>query len=207
MKPAIVVIGAGGHAKVCIELLRAMGEQVDFCVGSPGSAPSCVGVTVLYGDEHLARLFADGYRRIFIALGANRRRVTLARIATELGYELVNAVSPHAVVSPSARLGSGIAIMAGAVINAEVAIDDLAIINTGASIDHDCVIGAGAHIAPQSALAGNVHVGAASFLGVGCKVNPDMRIGDDVTIGSGAVVICDIADGATAVGVPARRIK
>ena len=207
MKPAIVVIGAGGHAKVCIELLRAMGEQVDFCIGTPGSAPSCVGVTVLYGDEYLDSLFADGYRRIFVALGANRLRVKLAGIATALGYELVNAVSPHAVVSPSARLGSGVAIMAGAVINAEASIGDLAIINTGASIDHDCVIGAGAHIAPQSALAGNVHVGAASFLGIGCKVVPDRRIGEQATIGAGTVVISDIADGATAVGVPARRIK
>jgi UDP-perosamine 4-acetyltransferase len=207
MKSAIVVIGAGGHAKVCIELLRAMGEQVDFCVGAPGSPPSCIGVTVLYGDDHLASLFADGYHRIFVALGANRLRATLALVATELGYELVNAVSPHAVVSPSARLGSGIAIMAGTVINAEAGIGDLAIINTGASIDHDCVIGAGAHIAPQSALAGNVHVGAASFLGVGCKVLPDLRIGDHATIGAGAVVISDIADGATAVGVPARQIK
>lgn len=207
MKHDIIVVGAGGHAKVCIELLRAMGEQVAYCVGSADSAPACVGVPVLCGDEHLALLREQGYGRIFIALGSNKLRLKLAAVATGLGYELVNAVSPHAVVSPSARLGAGIAVMAGAVINAEASIGDLAIINTGTSIDHDCVIGAGAHIAPQGALAGNVRVGAASFLGVGCKVIPEMRIGDNVTVGAGAVVVRDIGDGATAVGVPAKRIK
>lgn len=207
MTGAIVVIGAGGHAKVCIELLQSMGEQVAFCVGTPGSPPSCVGVPVLYGDEHLARLHAEGYRRVFVAIGANRLRLKLAAAAVALGYELASAISPHAVVSPSARLGKGVAVMAGVVINAEVVIGDLAVINTGASVDHDCVIGSGAHIAPRAALAGNVHVGTASFLGVGSNVIPEQHIGDDVIVGAGAVVISDIGNHATFVGVPARPIK
>lgn len=206
-RPGIVMVGAAGHAKVCIELLRAMGEEVAFCVGGGDSAASCLGVQVLYGDEHLARLRAEGYTRAFIAVGANRVRVKLGHLAVGLGYTLVNAVSPHAVVSPSAQVGAGIAVMAGAIINAEAQIGDLAIINTGASIDHDCVVGAGAHVAPQCALAGNVQVGAGAFLGVGCKVVPDRRIGASAMVGAGSVVISDIPDGATAVGVPARQIK
>lgn len=207
MKHDIVVVGAGGHAKVCIELLRAMGEAVAFCVGTDDSPASCVGIPVLYGDDNLARLRAEGYHRVFIALGPNRLRMRLAHVAAELGFELVNAISPRAVVSSSAQLGAGIAIMAGAVINAEARIGDLSIINTGASIDHDCIIEAGVHIAPQSALAGKVQVGAGTFLGLGCKVIPEVRIGANVIIGAGAVVVNNIDDGATAVGVPARRIK
>jgi UDP-perosamine 4-acetyltransferase len=49
-----------------------------------------------------------------------------------------------------------------------------------------------------------VTVGEQSFLGVGCKVIPEIRIGERVTVGAGAVVICDIDSDATAVGVPAR---
>lgn len=203
----IIVLGAGGHAKVCIELLRAMGQEVAFCVGNADSVAACVGVPVLRGDGHLTSLRADGYRRIFVAIGSNRLRLKLAETAAALGYELVNAISAQAVISPSARLGAGVAVMAGAVINAEATVGDLAIINTGASIDHDCQIGVGAHIAPQCALAGNVHVGDGSFLGIGCKVVPDVRIGAQAILGAGAVVICDIENGATAVGVPARGIK
>lgn len=183
-----------------------MGEQVAYCVGKSDSPNLCLGVPVLTGDQHLASLRSEGYSRLFIAIALNSLRARLAESACEQGYELVNAISPTAVISPSAKLGRGIAIMPNAVINAEAIIDDLAIINTGATIDHDCRIGHAAHIAPQCALAGNVAVGDYSFLGVGSKVIPDMRIGQHATIGAGGVVIRHINDGVTAVGVPARAL-
>ncbi len=88
---AIVVIGAGGHAKVCIELLHAMGETVDACVGGAEGPPTCAGVPVLHGDEHLTRLRDQGYARAFVAIGANKVRLKMADIVLGLGYELVNA--------------------------------------------------------------------------------------------------------------------
>lgn len=203
----IVMVGAGGHAKVCIELLQAMGERVAFCVGGDDNGPVCRGVSVLQGDAHLARLLEEGYTRAFIAIGNNRLRLKLGRQAIAMGYSLVNAISPHAIISPSARLGTGIAIMAGAIINAEAELGNLAIINTGASIDHDCVIDAGVHLAPQCALAGNVHVGTGAFLGIGCRVIPEVRIGAGAILGAGSVAICDVPENATAVGVPAKPIK
>jgi len=203
---AIVVIGAGGHAKVCVELLRAMGEQVDYCVGGSESA-ECIGVPVLEGDENIPRLREQGYARAFVALGSNALRARLAAHVLALGYELVNAISPRAVISPSARVGRGVAVMAGAVVNAQSQIADLAIINTGALVDHDCRIGQAAHVAPQSALAGCVSIGNQSFLGIGCRVIPGVTIGSNTTIGAGGVVISDVADDVIAVGVPVRVIK
>lgn len=207
MKDAVIVLGAGGHAKVVIEILRASGYQVGFCVGGEDSPDECIGVAVLRGDERLVQLRNEGYRKIFPAIGSNMIRERVSDYARSLGYELVNAISPHAHVSPSARLGSGVAIMGGAVINAESQIEDLAIINTGAVIDHDCRIGMGAHIAPQSGLAGNVCVGSRAFLGIGCKVIPTMIIGNDSIVGAGGVVISNIPAGVVAVGVPAKIIK
>jgi UDP-perosamine 4-acetyltransferase len=204
---AIVVVGAGGHAKVCIELLQAMGQTVAFCIGADDASGSCLGVPVLPGDEHIARLRQDGFDRAFIAVGNNEARLRLGGQVTDLGFELVNAISPAALVSPSARLGSGVALMAGVVINAATTIDDLAIINTGATIDHDCYIGVAAHVAPQSGLAGNVTVGSCSFLGVGTKVIPGCHIGEGVIIGAGGVVISDVPDGVTVVGVPTRIVS
>lgn len=207
MQEGIVVVGSGGHAKVVIELLRAMGETVAYCIGGPNDADTCLGVHVLKGDEHMSLLRLEGYHRAFIAVGSNQVRRRLADTAIQVGYELVKAISPHAMLSPTARLGNGVAIMAGAILNAECSIDDLAIINTGASIDHDCRIGRAAHVAPQCALAGSVVVGPGSFLGVGCKVIPGVQIGEDVTIGAGGVVIEDMPSGVVAVGVPAKVIK
>lgn len=208
MKKGIVIVGAGGHAKVCIELLWAMGRDVACCIaGEANGASSCMGVPIIVGDGQLSGLRAEGFDDVFIAIGSNSLRQRLGATATSLGYRLVNAISPTAKISPSAQLGRGIAVMAGVVINAETTIEDLAIINTGATIDHDCRIGAATHVAPQCALAGNVTVGTGSFLGIGCKVVPGRTIGENAMIGAGGVVISDIPARATAVGVPAKVIK
>lgn len=203
----VVVVGAGGHAKVCIELLQAMGEEVVYCVGGTDSPDRCAGIPVLKGDENLVHLRESGYERLFVAIGSNKLRTRLAALAIEQGYKLVNAISPRAVISPTAHIGSGVAVMAGAVINAEATIGDLVIINTGATIDHDCQIGDAAHIAPQCGLAGNVVVGRQSFLGIGCKVIPEILIGENVIFGAGSVVIRDTGSNVVAVGVPAQAIK
>lgn len=207
MTAEVIVVGAGGHAKVCIEILREMGEIVSYCVGDADASDRCVDVPVLKGDENLTDLYERGYRRVFVAIGSNRLRNRLATFATELGFTLANAIHPKAIVSPTVKFGEGVAVMAGAVINAESVIGSLAIVNTGATIDHDCNIGRAVHIAPQCALAGNVTVGAFSFLGIGTKVIPEKTIGEQVTVGAGGVVISDISGNQTVVGVPARRLE
>lgn len=206
MNPEVVVIvGSGGHAKVVIELVRARGNYLVLgCTGLAEDGFVLSDVPILGTDNVLPALLARGVKNAFVAIGNNRRRLRLLAQVAEMGFELVNAVSPNAVVSPSATLGRGIAIMAGAVINASARIGDGAIINTNAGVDHDCSIGRGAHIGPGSTLAGNVEVGCEAFLGVGTCVIPGTRIGNRATIGAGSVVIRDIPDDATAMGVPAR---
>ena len=203
MSRQVVVVGAGGHASVCVELLRSAGDEVHCCIGQPDQTGYCVGAPVLGGDDHLIDLRDAGLRHAFVAIGENALRQRLATKVTAFGFELVNAVSPTAVVSPSARVGVGVAIMAGAVVNARTEIGDLVVINTGATVDHDCRIGPAAHIAPQSGLAGNVNVGERTFVGIGSSVIPEVTIGVDVMVGAGSVVLIDIPDTATAVGVPA----
>jgi UDP-perosamine 4-acetyltransferase len=207
MTPNVVVIGAGGHAKVCVELLRAMGRSIAVCVGGHESSDFCLDVPVLHGDEHLIRLRAEGHTTAFVAIGANALRQHLAKLAIAHGYELINAISPTAVVSPTARLGKGIAIMAGVVVNADTFIADFAIINTSASVDHDGRIGEAAHIAPQCGIAGEVTVGARAFLGIGCKVIPGVSIGHDVVAGAGSIIISDVAPNSKVAGIPARKLN
>lgn len=207
MRSPIVVVGAGGHAKVCIETLRAAGESVGWCIGGGGGPATCAGVAVLAGDHHLKRLRGEGFDRCFVAIGDNATRHRLAASAVEAGFGLVNAIHPGSAISPSVRLGTGIAVMAGAVINAETVVSDLAIVNTLAAIDHDCQVGHAAHVAPRTAAAGGVRIGAYSFLGIGSSIVPGIAIGERAMIGAGAVVIADVPDGATMVGVPARPLR
>ena len=207
MTAGIVVIGAGGHAKVCIEILRESGQDVAVCVGGPGDPDTCVGVAVLAGDAHLERLRKEGCDTAFVAVGDNGLRRRLAAEAQKLGFALATAISPQAVISPSARIAPGAAVMAGAVINAEASVGPLAIINTRASIDHDCRIGEGAHVAPGCALSGGVMVGDGALLGVGASVGPGAVIGAEATVGAGAVVVRDVSPGETVAGNPAKPIR
>src|SRR4029450_7614437 len=145
--PAVVVIGAGGHAKVVVELIRAQGRyDVVGCTDPAPERGDVVGAPILGSDDILPDLYAQGVRHCFVALGDNPLRMKVARRVASLGFELVNAISPNAIVSPTARLGHGVAVMAGAVINAATVVEDLAIINTHSVVDHDCQIGEAAHV-------------------------------------------------------------
>ncbi|WP_343698777.1 acetyltransferase [Caulobacter sp.] len=204
MSEGVVIIGGGGHAKVVIESLRAMGEAIAAIVDADPTPRTVLGVPVVGDDLALAGLKEQGLSKLFVAIGDNRLREKLGRKAREQGFSLVNAIHPSAVVSPSAILGEGVAVMAGAAINADSRIGDLAIVNTGAIVDHDCVLGASCHIGPATALAGGVNLGERAFLGVGARAIPGVTIGADTIVGAGGVVVRDLPDAVLAVGVPAK---
>lgn len=202
----IVVLGAGGHAKVVIEALRVAGRYaVAGCIAPAGS--TVLDMPLLGGDDILPGLRARGIGHAIVAMGSNDRRLALGRRLGAMGFELGTVIHPAATVSPSARIGRGVAVLAGAVINAEAEIGDHAIINTLAVVEHGCIVGEGAHVAPRAALGGDAVLGRLSLLGIGASVVPGRRIGDQVVVGAGAVVTGNLGDRVTAVGVPARVIK
>lgn len=206
--PKVAIVGAGGHAKVVIEIIRSQGiHEVVACTDMDPSPRQVLGVPVVGSDECLPSLLNQGIRCIFIALGDNALRLRLGRQVESLGFDLINAVSPSAVVSASARIGRGVAVMAGVVINVDADIQDFAIVNTRASIDHDCQIGEAAHVGPGTTLAGRVQVGRLAFIGTGSSAIPGTTIGNGAIVGAGSVVIRDIPDCAFAYGCPAKVIR
>ena len=208
MESGLVVVGAGGHARVVLEAIRAGGIfRVIGLVDPAPAAPTLLGVPVLGDDAILPVLRRDGVGVAVVALGSNTLRERIGRRLRELGFALPAIIHPSALLSPSASTGEGVVVMARAVIGTQTAIGDLAIINTGAVVDHDNRIGIAAHIAPGCALAGDVHVGDRTLIGVGSAVRPGIRIGADAVIGAGAAVVADVADGAVVVGTPARRLR
>lgn len=204
MGAGVVIIGGGGHAKVVIESLRARGETVAAIVDADPTPRVVLGVPVIGDDLKLPELRGQGLSDLFVAIGDNRLRQKLGRKAREQGFVLVNAIHPSAVISPTVRIAEGVAVMAGAVINADSSVGDLTIVNTGAVVDHDCQLGAACHVGPASALAGAVTLGERAFLGIGARAIPGVTIGADATVGAGGVVVRDLPDGVLAIGVPAK---
>jgi UDP-perosamine 4-acetyltransferase len=183
------------------------GVRIVGCTGVHPSRTDVLGVKIIGGDEQLPRLFAEGVREAFVAIGDNRKRRDLTRTLRTIGFQLANAISPRASVSRFARLGGGIAVMPGAVVNAGAALADGAIVNTGATVDHDCIVGPFAHIAPGTNLGGCVQVGEGALLGIGSRAIPGVSIGDWSVVGAGSVIIHNLEPKVVAAGVPASVIR
>ena len=199
------IIGAGGHARVVIDVL---GSRIDAVVwGCFDDDPSlhggeCSGVPVKRPVDMLVveRPLIDG---VIVAIGDNEDRVRLARLVRAAGFLLISPVHPSAIVARSATVGASTVVMAGVVIQPGALLGENVIVNTGSTVDHDCVLEEGSQLAPGVHLAGSVRVGARSTLGIGTVVIPNRRIGRDCLVGAGSVVIRDIPDGTVAFGAPA----
>lgn len=195
----IVVIGAGGHAKVVISTLTACGLPVAAVFDDDD---------IKWGmDVHGTRVSRTERERggsAVIGIGDNVKRKEVARA---LSFEWQTVVHPSACVDPSAKLGRGTVVFAGAIVQPGAVIGEHVIVNTGATIDRDCIVADYAHLAPGVHLAGSVHVGEGAFLGIGSVVSPGVKIGRWSTLGAGAVAIRDLADGVMAAGVPAIALK
>ena len=206
----LVIIGAGGHGRVVLDILQASAKHrvVGFLDADPALAGTEInGIAVLGPINQVSRLRQQRIKSSIVAIGDNRVRVSYAALLAEHGLELITAIHPSATIARSARIGQNTVVAAGAVVAASASVADSVILNTSCVVDHECEIEAGAHICPGALLAGRVRVGSGAFIGLGAKVLPCLSIGAGAIIGAGAVVLQDVPEGSTAVGVPARILQ
>jgi sugar O-acyltransferase (sialic acid O-acetyltransferase NeuD family) len=198
----VVVVGAGGHARVVADILRLNGYRITGFVDEVNRHRWGIefeGSTVLGGLDQLDRQFERGVRRAFIAVGNGEARLRLAAIAKDVGLELPLAAG--------VGLGSGSLIVAGAIVNPGARLGEQVIVNTAASVDHDCDLEDGVHICPGARLAGGIVVGRGAWVGIGAIVKEGLHIGAGSTIGAGSVVLEDVPPGVVAFGSPARIVR
>lgn len=197
-KPSLILIGAGGHARSCIDVIEQQGHyQIAGLVGLPEQRRTKqLGYTVIASDENLVEL-AKSYQYAFISIGqihtAEHRR-SLYQLCTQLGFKLPVIVAPSAQVSRHATLGLGTIVMHGAIVNAGARVGNNCIINTRAMLEHDASVGDHSHISTGTILNGAVTVGAASFIGSGCVVKEGVSIGENCLVGMGLKVRHNLAD-------------
>lgn len=207
----IVLIGAGGHAKVVTEVIRATGAyQIIGCTDPrKDNALTAWGIKYLGTDEILPNLLQTGVTLAAMGMAGfnNTTRRRLYEKVRELGFKFPILCHPAATIASRVVLRDAAIIMAGAVINSDVVIGENVIINTGALIEHDCKIGDSVQIGPGAILCGGVIVEDEAFIGAGACILQGKRIGRGAVIGAGAVVIDHILPGMTVAGNPARQIS
>lgn len=209
----VIGLGAGGHAKVVIEILRLIEGYELLGLLDPKQelwGTDVLGVPVLGDDDLLPELYDQGVRYAFIGLGTvgdTQPRRRLYEKACRQGFQIVQAIHSQAVIAPSVEIGHGPTIMAGAVINTAATLGDNVIVNTGAIVEHDCVIGSHVHIATGARLASTVHASEGAHIGLGASIRQCIHIGRNAIVGAGAVVVDDVPDSVVVMGAPARIFR
>ena len=196
----LAIIGASGHGKVVADIARRNGYKEIVFLDDDDNIHECGGYPVIGKSFEAGTIDAD----VIIGIGNAGVRKQMQESITD--EKLVTLIHPDAVIAEDVVMGAGTVVMAGAVINPGTHIGKGCIINTCSSVDHDCTVGDFVHVAVGSHLCGTVNVGAGTWIGAGATVSNNVFICPDCMIGAGAVVIKEIKESGTYVGVPAKRV-
>ncbi len=199
----MILIGYSGHAFVVCGILHAAGKKITGYCDTEKKDYNPFSLEYLGREDAAIALLSE--QPFFIAIGDNAIRAKIYASLSEKNCLPVNAIHPTAVVDSTVVIAAnGVMIAANATINPLVQIGTAVICNTNCSIDHECIIEAFAHIAPGAVLCGNVKVGSHSFIGANAVIKQGITIGKNVMVGAGAVVVHDVPDNCTVMGVPAK---
>lgn len=197
----LYLYGAGGHAKVVIDILETLNIEIGGIIDDNEQLKEVLGYPV-YRREWLDNATSDD--RLLITIGYNQIRKKIVE-SSKLKF-LQPVIHPSTIISKYAQIGVGSVIIHGSILQAEAMIGRHCIVNTGATVGHECIIGDYVHIASNATLCGNVTVGECTWIGAGSVVKPGIKIGANSMIGVGSVVVKDIPDNVIVVGNPARIV-
>jgi sugar O-acyltransferase (sialic acid O-acetyltransferase NeuD family) len=202
----VIILGGGGHAKVLIEGLKRLEVEIIGIADGAIAGDAPFGLTVIGDDNAVFEYDIDEVALVngVGSLPGDLRRRKLWRKFEDQGYRFAAVVHPDAMVAADVEWGSGVQIMAGAIIQPGTRIGTHSIINTGSRVDHDCIIGSDVHIAPGATLSGGVQVGDGAHIGTGAVVIQSVAIGAGSVLAAGAIVVTEVEKGERVASYAAR---
>lgn len=208
----LIIYGAGDYGEEMVWYINEINAvNIEWNIlgfVDDGMEPGTVvyGYPVLGGVDYLISYTEEVYVICSIALpDVKKRIITNLSLNKNIRYPII--IHPSAVIADDAVIGEGTCVGAGAVISIKAEIGKHAIVDQLANVGHHSVVGEYTLIAPGSAIGGHVKIGNSVDMGIGCRVMMLAEVGDNVILGAGAVVVKNIPENCTAVGVPAKPIK
>lgn len=203
---SLVIVGAGGHGREVLGVVHRTAKYDfagfidDGCVDS--EVLSRVGARHLGGVDAMRSVSDLGY---VIGIGSGlARRILASQIPGS--WFAPNLVDPSATFYGDVRLSTGCVIFTGATVTTNISVGAHTHVGRGAAIGHDCEIGDFVTIMPLASVSGGVVIGDCATVGAGAVIRQGQSIGANSFVGAGAVVVCDVPEGVTVVGNPARPI-
>lgn len=180
----IILIGAGGHCKSCIDVIEA--EKKYKIVGLIDKNKNSINKNYkILGDDNILELLLKKTKFALITLGQIKnlkKREKLFNKLKKIGFKFPSIISPLAYVSPNAIIGKGTIIMHGAVVNAGARVGTNCIINSKALIEHDAIVGNNCHLSTRSTLNGEANIGDNSFIGTHTVIKQNVKISNNCFI-------------------------
>ncbi len=198
----LIIIGAGGHGRVIADIAQKLGTYDKIAFLDDGDVKEIMGLPVVGKVADMQKYAASA--DMFVAIGNSKVRGDFIERLLTMGANVPTLIHPSAIIGACVEIGAGTAIMAGTVINPCSQLGKGVILNTCSSIDHDCIIGDYCHIAVGVHVAGTVCLGDKVWLGAGATIKNNVNVCSDCVIGAGAVVVKDITESGTYIGVPAK---
>ena len=188
----LALIGGGSFAKEAAELAKFANFEIAGYFDDKNQRNSW---------NYLGRLFEiEKHKDDFLFMlcigavnseGIKRRRFLIDQLQ-KIGLRFVNLISPYAVISDGARLGTGIIIAHGVILSVDSFVDDFCLINTNAVVGHDACLGENSVLAPLAFVAGNVRIEKDVFIGPNASILEGLSVGAGSMIGTGSSVYRDI---------------
>ena len=191
-KPGLILIGAGGHAHACIDVIEQHGGyQIAGLIGMPDEMHDHhLGYAVIGTDAYLPELVKT-IPYALIALGQIKtpaHRTRLYQQVVALGYQLPTIIAPSAFVSRHAAIGAGTIVMHCAIVNAGASVGENCIINTRALLEHDVTVADHCHISTGAIINGNTTIDSGCFVGSGSIIKESATLGQSCLVGMGLAV-------------------
>jgi sugar O-acyltransferase (sialic acid O-acetyltransferase NeuD family) len=167
------------------------------------------GVSVLGGLNNVADVFSQGvFTHIMVGIGYKhfelRKNIFDDLVSQQV--PLATLVHPSCIIMPDVEIGKGSFLLPGCVLDKGVVLQENVLLNTSVVIAHDTIIGAHSFLAPRVALAGFITIEACCMIGTNATIIDNIHIQSEIIVGAGAVVVRDLKEQGTYVGVPAKKI-
>lgn len=186
----IFLIGAGGHARSCSEIIKSNNDFRIECYFSDKGEKIFGKKAINLNLKNLKNIKKK--ENFHIAIGQiknNTKREKLFNYLKNKGYSFPSIISKKAYTASKVKIGMGTIIMSSCVINVNSVIGVNNIINTGSIIEHDVKIGNHNHVAPGAIINGEVKIGNNCFIGSGAIIKQGVMIEDNCFVQAGKIVL------------------
>ncbi len=211
-KPKVIIIGSQGHAKVVIDIFEKENKYqiIGLIDAFRENGEETLGYKVLGNEEDLPELLQKHPGcEVFIAIGDNWVRYKEMMKVKEFVHNVkfATTIHPSAQLGKNVKVGIGVAIMPGVIINSDSIIGDFAVVNTKSSMGHDSKMHNFSSLAPDVTTGGNVTIGEFSAISIGAIIKHGISVGSHTVVGAGALLMKNCGDNIVIYGIPATTIR